>query len=911
MFGFFNNDDLYKQSEIINKKLSDINNPPLLEDLLIEDGIINELQDKNEKLIKYFNKQKIKQMLDYIINEPKEEENHNKSYKFPFICCKLFNVEETKIMNYFLKTNKELIKEKNENKKNYEIFEKNGKNETKHLNLDIFQYDDDNNNEQKYKDIKDKEININDINNNKEEDNDEDNCNYKDDYNNKKQLNKDEILIKENINNNNNNNIVNQNNEKKEEEYINKDNNKNKDICLFKSPDTEIDITTENKRYELSKIKKENKNDIKTEKENKDKENNNNSNNKGEIDDKYPEDKIEILDYFLSFLINDGELNYVLCGYFSSIMLNLLNNNSTKIIQYLFLQRKDILKRLVYHSYRKSIAEILCKLIKYEEYFHEKNNDEENRGDYDEKEFSLIRLNIIKDIFNKIDINMDTEKLFSLSFIINDLAENKNIFESILNNKNIIQNFINNQLKDINLNIINKDKENENNKKNNFIIIIDMVINWLNNIEKKDIQIPMLLYEVDDDFDDDNDLVQQKENEDIQPELHHTLLSRALFETVPNLIKNNFNKLDNNNNNEYILQSYNDYKLKPLGLYKIKIVQILTSLISYCKNIPNEYDDLLINSNFFENAINYIFEYEWNNLYQESLFQFLNKLFTYEKDYPYHEKSAEYLLTKINLLNKIILNLKNIKNNETEGNTGRGYTAFLISLSYKINTIIGGNYLDLNKSYTKEGSITFMNRGENVNNKDMNILYNFGKDKNNAKNNKEKKEEIKPINCMKKYCNEEWNYFFKDNISNKIKIYEDKLYDKKNNLDDSRDDLFVNDFEYDNINNNNETEDLLGKYKSRDEELFEDNNKYDDNEDLFNNDINDIKDMAKFKDMEINLNDFNFINNSQKQENDNEKDKNENENKYNSVNYWKNSLEKENNSYLNNLGEEALKDLLD
>ena len=60
--------------------------------------------------------------------------------------------------------------------------------------------------------------------------------------------------------------------------------------------------------------------------------------------------------------------------------------NSIKIIKYLFLKRKDILKRFVYHSYRKSISEILCKIIKYEykfipDYFY--NN--ENNNDYVEK----------------------------------------------------------------------------------------------------------------------------------------------------------------------------------------------------------------------------------------------------------------------------------------------------------------------------------------------------------------------------------------------------------------------------------------------------------------------------------------------------------------------------------------------
>lgn len=112
---FFSFDELNKNTENINKKLSENNNSPKLEDLLIEDGLIDELKNKNENLINYFNQNRIKQMLDYIIKEPKEDD-YNEGHKFPFICSKLFNVEEIKIMNYFFKTNKELINEKNENK---------------------------------------------------------------------------------------------------------------------------------------------------------------------------------------------------------------------------------------------------------------------------------------------------------------------------------------------------------------------------------------------------------------------------------------------------------------------------------------------------------------------------------------------------------------------------------------------------------------------------------------------------------------------------------------------------------------------------------------------------------------------------------------------------------------------------
>ena len=953
-FGVYNYLNFNKNLNI-DKLLSDNDTPPILEDLLIEEGIIDELQNKNEKLIKYLNKEKIKQMLDYIIKEPKDEEDHNKGYKFPFICSKLFNVEDTKIMKYFFKTNKELNDEKEETKKQ----------DKSDLYFNIYQ-NDDNNDENNAGNIKDKEINIDFINNNEYEDNNEDNCNYKDVNidNGYEKLNNDEVNIEENKNNSNNkddnedeiviqdkeekkDNIIKDeekidNNKNNEKEIINqKDKDKDKNICLFKSPDSDTDNQPKNIRYEMQKEKKgsskENSNEKNKDKENKEEEN------------KYPEDKIELLDYFFSFLNDNSELNYVLCGYFSSLMLNLLNMNSIKIIKYLFLKRKDILKRFVYHSYRKSIAEILCKIIKYEDKFIPEYLDNENNNDYDEKEFSLIRLEIINDIFEKIDINMNSENLFSLSFIINDLTENKKIFESIVNNKNIIQFLISKQLKNINL--LNTDNESEKvssklfNKKCNFTIIIDMIISWLNNIVKYDMQIPMLLYEVNDELEEEGDFVQQKENDNVVPEVHHTFISQTLFDIIPELIKNNFNKLQNVNNcneinSDLILQSFNDVKLAPLGSYKIKIVEMLTSLLSYCKNIPNEYDNLLINSNYFENAINYIFQYEWNNLYQEAIFEFFDKLLEYDKDYPYHELSTDYLFSKLNFLSKIIEKLTEIKNNkDNDGNTGNGYTAFLIGLSYKINVLIGGNYVDLKKSYTKEGIMTFKEKGESPNSKLINMVFNMDNLTNlkDEKNNKDKNEEIKPIDFMKKYCNEEWNNYFKDNISNKIKVYEGKLCQQKNrfmSFDDSKDDLFENE----NNNDNNEEEDLLGRYKSRDEELFEDNNHNDENEDLVNNDINDDyginknnKDMSKYKDMEINLNDFDFIDdkdNKKDDDNENKDDNNnkdnnidldnkENENKieidekYNTVNYWKKSIEKENNSYLNNLGEEALNELLE
>ena len=196
--------------------------------------------------------------------------------------------------------------------------------------------------------------------------------------------------------------------------------------------------------------------------------------------------------------------------------------------------------------------------------------------------------------------------------------------------------------------------------------------------------------------------------------------------------------------------------------------------------------------------------------------------------------------------------------------------AFLISLSYKINALIGGDSVNLNNNYSKEGVMTFMDRAENLNSKVLDMFC-------DTDNNK-KKDGIKPVECMEKFCSEKWIDFFRDNISSKIKLYEEQLCQMKED-DDSL---------FDNANDNDETEDLLGKYKSRDEELFEDINKNEDNEDLVINDFNDNyeinkndKEMAKFKDMEINLNEFNFIDeNENKKEEDDINNENNNENHF-------------------------------
>jgi len=50
-----------------------------------------------------------------------------------------------------------------------------------------------------------------------------------------------------------------------------------------------------------------------------------------------PSDRIELLEFLLEFIETEGELNYVLAGYFSKFFITLLNRNSGAVIFLLFI----------------------------------------------------------------------------------------------------------------------------------------------------------------------------------------------------------------------------------------------------------------------------------------------------------------------------------------------------------------------------------------------------------------------------------------------------------------------------------------------------------------------------------------------------------------------------------------------
>ena len=117
MFGNFGTMDINfgkmnLSSESIDKLLNDPKTN--VEDLLKEEELLQELRSQNQKLIDYFDKEKIKRLLDYITKE--QEDEKDKGYKFPFISSQIFGLKLDKIMKNFFITNKQMQEEESKGK---------------------------------------------------------------------------------------------------------------------------------------------------------------------------------------------------------------------------------------------------------------------------------------------------------------------------------------------------------------------------------------------------------------------------------------------------------------------------------------------------------------------------------------------------------------------------------------------------------------------------------------------------------------------------------------------------------------------------------------------------------------------------------------------------------------------------
>ena len=432
-----------------------------------------------------------------------------------------------------------------------------------------------------------------------------DKINFNDDTDKKDTNNK--IIINEKpqnefIENNGNNNIDIKNNINKHKNLENKQINEIKNIK---------DISNENNfNDEKNKINIEEKNEIYE----KDK------NNLIIEDNKEKENKMvkikelhnnEFLDLLLDFIVKEKkELNNILCGYFSDVLMALIDKYPFYILIYLYTKRKDALEEIVNHSYEKSISIISSKLLKLstfiEYYSNRKYEDYKDEILYLLKEFNNYRNILIEKIIFSITINgindekgiindnYYTENIFSLLY---DLMCDKNILLNIVNNYKIYYYIFELIIKN---DFINNEGINENQKKM-FILSIELLTEIIWNIYKnrKDFK---LIKDLD--------------------ELKNSIsFNTILFIAIKPII-----------NNFVDLSSIDSKYQNSLGIHNIYIIDFIQGLYFYMKEAPLMFYYVLKESNFFVKSFNYFFKYQWNNIFHFKFIRFLKKCLDDDED---------------------------------------------------------------------------------------------------------------------------------------------------------------------------------------------------------------------------------------------------------------------------------------
>ena len=562
------------------------------------------------------------------------------------------------------------------------------------------------------------------------------------------------------------------------------------DINLDEEGNEEIDnIIVDNENNESPEEKK-NEN-----KEDKDKKDDDSLSIEGEIDDFYsvkrPHKKKvyenkpnnEYLDLLLSFVMNDKvELNYVLSGYFANVMITLLDNYPSQMIRYLYTQRKDAIRKIIFHSNQKAFAILSLKIINFET-FITSNKSTDNTMQELVLNNTNFRNELVGDIIKSINLDgfadekgeiktgVDVEGRFGL--ISDMIDENINIVRYLILNGDVYSHLFN----ILDTDLYNEKNVDNNNNFNNKYYIYGLFITLITKLLKTAVSKNILDYPTNFSFD------------CINKEKKFIPFKENIIISFGKILKYNFIP----KKPELILGKNSSMPYRGLGILNIEILELVKEMFSFMKKISSQFDKILINNNFCQNSIDYFFEYQWNNIYHINFVEFFNMYLLEEKDHieltnfyfnnmKLHELLINYL-TQDKDKDKVkdkeaILPKQKIKINLKSGKSiNSGVYPHVIDLIYKIQSVSG---LDI---FTKKekAELNIKNYGE----------FEFPKDE---KSNKFLKliNRSTNINNILKNC-QKWDDVTKNIVFPLIKVYEGQLSKKKKEIEveESNEEIFI------------------------------------------------------------------------------------------------------------------------
>ena len=579
-----------------------------VEDILDEDEIVQDVKSNpSTELMPFFSKEIIKKLIDFSTKMPnvptddKTKVDKKIGFKFPFNATEILCSDNATIMDLFVKLDDANEKNEEDEKKNEDEKEKGNENEK-----------DDEKKDDEKKDENDKK---DDENEKKEDEKEKVNEEKKDDE--KEKVNeekKDE-----------NEKVEKKDEEKKEDEKKDEEKNEKEKVEDKKEEEKDEKERVEEKKEEKVEdtqkeekkedAQKEEKKEEDTQKEeNTPKEENDEEILPQEIDTvnqkeeppKNQHDSKSILEYFFDFLSTtpntDSEEIYVLTGYFQRILTHLITSKGSIVIPFIFDSPQNIPDNLIKHLNKKSIAEIVNKILTY---------NDDSLKDLNEKK-KLFITKILQDL-NETENELKFECLSSLLISCLDKKEFFNLFMN------------ENSLVELLYSSINKC---DGKKLRNLInILIKINENILSNFDKPvtpnlipenpmDLLNMIKNYGLDNNTEEEN---QQPSNNEENLKIYLSFLFKVLKENSFEFL-NDLNKFDDNN-----LETTYQRNQKKLGLKKLSQIEFFRSIIDICVNsyakkfYPENVEEIIKiadEKNIFW-ILNEIFlNYEFNNIFQ-------------------------------------------------------------------------------------------------------------------------------------------------------------------------------------------------------------------------------------------------------------------------------------------------------
>ena len=321
----------------------------------------------------------------------------------------------------------------------------------------------------------------------------------------------------------------------------------------------------------------------------------------------------ENVDYLLGFLQQSKETkeNYVLSGYFHKILNNLINLHSNTIIDYLFdypnKDKLDILNLLIKNMYRKSMCNIIQKLLLFDDEFNINIEDK--------------KLDLLEKIFKELDETNDKNKYEYICDTLSFVMNNKPLFDLFMKKPNLIE---------ILYNIVNNPNQNSNKIISLTKLLTKINDNLLQNFESKFTQYPQDTTNI------NNDIVVPLNNyyspnkSGSSPEDSNTENLKHFLYSLFNIIeKNNFPFLNDLGNcaqeeNVEFISTYLEPQ-KKIGIKKIIQTEYIKSILdifvnAYTSGFYRDKIEKIINKannqNIFWNLHNLFFLFPFSNIYQ-------------------------------------------------------------------------------------------------------------------------------------------------------------------------------------------------------------------------------------------------------------------------------------------------------